>query len=89
MASLGPNEVREIYGSTETIAAKLYTVKGVDTGDTLDLSGTFRRILRVGFLPVTGTAGASLPTVAAAVLTFAGAGLTDEVGYLLVVGVLV
>jgi hypothetical protein len=70
----------------QALAFQLYALRGITTGDTLDLSSIFSKIQWAAFYPITGGTP-NLPTISAgSTVTFAAVGLANDSGVLLVAG---
>lgn len=61
-------------------------VKGVTTGDTIDVAAVFKRIQGAFFVTMSGGTVGALSSATGTVLTLSNAGMALEAGYLTVVG---
>lgn len=85
MAVLSASQVSELWRNGDCEQFSLFAVKNVNTGDTFDLSGTFRVILQVIWMgaTVSGTASGSFTGT----VVTAPTGLTTAGAFMLVQGV--
>lgn len=84
MAAITSSEV--VYQDGRAYKFACLRVCGVTTGDTIDLSSLFKRVVGAQFVSMTGGQLAVSATLAGLVATFANTGMTSESGFLLVVG---
>jgi hypothetical protein len=87
MASLSPNQITMMWSEGQCARYALYSIKNVDTGDTIDLSNHFRVIIQTAWLGAT-VSGVATGSFVGQTAT-APSGLTDAGAYLLVQGVAV
>jgi hypothetical protein len=89
MAALSNDQFSLLHTEGDTLRMSLYRIKGVTTGDTVDLAADFRLVQEAAFLCSTEFPGInpSLPSVTSnTVVTLAQTGLANDGGYLLVMG---
>lgn len=87
MALIDPDaRVRDLYQSDGPHRYRLCAITGVTTGDTLDLSARFTKILNVYAASITSSVPASFPTINGTTLTFAQVGLANDTVLLLTIG---
>ena len=86
MAAKDPDaDVRDLYRSDSPHRINVVAVRGVTTGDTLDVSARFSKLQTAIASSVTSTSN-GLPTLSGTTLTFAQAGLNNDTVIVLLVG---
>lgn len=87
MAVIDPDsQVRDLYQSADPRRIRLCAVTNVTTGDTLDCSSRFSKILATYAIPLTGGAPAHFPPINGHSITMAQAGIDGDTMLLLIMG---